>query len=341
MKTEECNWATYLPVPFIMMDHNMDLVKASRSIFPLFRISAPDSQNAEGLSELTSYLLSKPDFVSAVGEVTLRLSTPGSRDRVRWIDGDRVFDIDISAMPPKEEPIFGLHFNDVTQIIAVEQGLEYLRNYLEQMIDNLPLGIVVVDKNETITTMNRVQEEYILLGNNPASRLTTIGSNIYEVLPTHKHPPWVEGHAGAKFHNEYTLPDGEKNRTFSIEIIPFLGAQEERIGAMHITEEITERLQLQADSQAAEVLSARLETLKKTAGTLNRGINNKLMSIMCSIQVVSSGEHTLPEKKTKLLEEAMDEAEIIAQFIRDLANLKEIKPADYAQAEKMINIQRK
>ena len=51
-----------------------------------------------------------------------------------------------------------------------------------------------------------------------------------------------------------------------------------------------------------------------------------------------SGEHALPEKKLKLLEEAMDETEIIAQFIRDLANVKEIKTVDYHKAEKMLNI---
>jgi len=338
MNIEEHNWSTYLPIPFVVLDQNMDLVDASRAAFSLFRIRYREMQKAEGLAELSDYLLNRMSFVSAIGEATLRLSNLGSRDRVRWIDGDRIFDIDISSMPPKEEPVFGLHFKDITKRINLEHEQEHFRNYLEQMIDSLPLGIVVVDNSMTITAMNRVQEEYMLINDNPVSRLTAIGSRICDIMPDHEYNSWDRGQTKATYENEYTITDGEKIRTFSTDVIPLLDENREVIGAMHITEEITEHLQLLAEAHEAEVLAARFETLQQTATTLNHNINNKLMGIMCSIQVVRSGEHALPEKKLKLLEEAMDETEIIAQFIRDLANVKEIKTVDYHKAEKMLNI---
>lgn len=322
MNTAEHHWSIHLPVPFILIDQNMDLVNASRAVLSLFRIRYREAQESEGLAELSNYLLSRTSFASAIGEATLRLKTLGSRDRVRWIDGDRIFDIDISSMPHEESTAFGLYFKDITQRVNLERSQEYFRNYLEQIIDSFPQGIAVVDKNLIITSMNRVQEEYLKTNHIPVSRLTAIGSQICDIMPDHTPCSWESGNVEASYDNKYTIQDGEEKRTFSANVIPLLNEKEEVIGALHITEEITERLKLQTEALEAKVLATRLETLEQSAITLNDGINNKLMNIMCGLQVVHSGEHALPENKLNLIKEAIDETEIIAQFIRDLAHIK-------------------
>jgi PAS domain S-box-containing protein len=339
------DWSTHLPVPLVVLDENLDLIDASRAAFSMFRIRYRSSNKARSLEELSNYLLGSPSFVSIIGAASLKLTRLGSQDRVRWNDGERVFDIDIGTMPPEECLRYGLYFQNVTKQIEFERSREVTRNYLEQMIDSLPLGIVVVDCDMCITAMNRVQQEFMALHGSPSSLLSAVGARLFELLPEHESFPWQDVaerlFVERKPINDlkYSCKIDGDTRTFSVNVIPLQEESGEVIGAMHITEEITETLRLQEEARESEVLSARLETLQHTVVTLNHVINNKLMGIMCSIEVVRSAGEPVPESKQKVLADVMDEVDKIARFIRDLAEIKEIKITDYLKGgEKMLDV---
>ncbi len=108
---------------------------------------------------------------------------------------------------------------------------------------------------------------------------------------------------------------------------------------MHLTEDISEKVRLMADARDADMLAARLETLQHTVVTLNHVINNKLMTLMCNLEVVRSTGEPLTPTKLRMVNEAQDEAESIAQFIRDLSNVREIKITDYLKGgQKMLDV---
>ncbi len=339
------DWSTHLPIPLIILDENLDVVDASKAMFSLFQIRYRASNKERSLEELSAYLDASPSFFSVVGEASLKLTRVGSKDRVRWRDGGHVFDIDIGTMPPDENLQYGLYFENVTKAIEFERSREMTRNYLEQMIDSLPVGIVVVDCDMCVTAMNRVQQEFMALRGSPASLLNAVGVHLFDLLPEHEGYRWKDV-AEQLFverkpvkNLEYACSIDGNTRTFSVEVIPLQEDTGEVIGAMHITKEITETLRLEEEARETEVLSARLETLQHTVVTLNHVINNKLMGIMCSIEVVRSAGEPVSESKQKVLADVMDEVDKIAQFIRDLASIKEIKITDYLEGgEKMLDV---
>ena len=345
MNAEIKEWSTHLPVPLVVLDENLDLVDASRAAFSMFRIRYRESDKARSLEELGDYLLSHKAFVSSVGEASLKLTRLGSKDRIRWHDDDRIFDIEVSTMPPLGTMHYGLHFQDVTKKIEFERSREVTRNYLEQMIDSLPLGIVVVDCDMCITAMNRVQQEFLALRGSNSSLLSAVGTRLYDLLPEHDGFSWnsISDHLfvdkKAICGIEYTCNIDDVERTFSVNLIPLQEENGDVIGAMHITEEITEKLRLLAEAHETEVLSARLETLQHIVVTLNHVINNKLMGIMCSVEIVRSTGEPLCETKLKVLNDVMNESQNIADFIRDLADIKEIKITDYLKGgQKMLDV---
>jgi len=339
------NWSTHLPVPLVVLDENLDLIDATRAVFSMFRVRYRSSNKEQSLEELSKFLMGNSSFVSIVGEASLKLTRLGSQDRIRWNDGERVFDIDVSTMPPEDRLHYGLYFQNVTKQIEFERSRELTRNYLEQMIDSLPLGIVVVDCDMCVTAMNRVQQEYMALHGSPSSLLNAVGSRLCDLLPEHENLPWQDV-ANRLFVERKAINDiiynckiNGETRTFSVHVIPLKEESGEVIGAMHITDEITETLRLQEEARESEVLSARLETLQHTVVTLNHVINNKLMGIMCSIEVVRASGEPIPDSKQKVLADVMDEVDKIANFIRDLAHIKEIKITDYLEGgEKMLDV---
>lgn len=338
-------WSTHLPVPLVVLDENLDLVDASRAAFSMFRIRYRNSDKDRSLQELSAYLMQEQSFVSVIGEVSLKLTRVGSQDQISWQNGARMFDIEISAMPPDDGMHYGLFFQDVTKKIEFEKSREITRNYLEQMIDSLPLGIVVVDCEMCITAMNRLQQEFLALRGDESSLLHAVGTRLYDLLPPHEGHSWNEVSERLFVDKqairgiEYTCDIENEKRTFSVSLIPLQEENGNVIGAMHVTEEITEKLRLLAEAHESAMLSARLETLQHTVVTLNHVINNKLMGMMCSIEIVRSTGEPMSETKLTVLNDVMNGAQNIADFIRDLADIKEIKTTDYLKGgQKMLDV---
>lgn len=337
-------WFDYLPAPFIVLNEQMDFVNASRAAYSMFRSRFRPTDRQKSLANLSERLMDNPSFLSLVGAATMRLTKLGSRETVRWQNADRTYDIEIFTLPPEKELHFGLLFEDVTQRLLFERSRETSRTYLEQMIDSLPLGIVVVDCDMRITAMNKLQQHFLQMNGTRESRLDVVGSNIMDWLPEQENVSW--GDAMERLSSkreplrgiEYTSVIAGTEHIFTVDLIPLIDKHCEVIGAMHVTEDITERRRLEAEAHESEVISARLDTLKQIVVTLNHVVNNTLTGIICNIEVVRSIGEPLPQDKTDLLNDVTKEAHSIAAFIRDLTDIKEIKTTDYLEGEKMLDV---
>ena len=345
MNMNHTDCLTHLPVPMVVLNDRLDLIGASRKAFSLFRVRFRAEAGKENLTELAGVLMKDQSFVYAVGEASLKLTRVGSNTALRWSGNDRIYDIQIAAMPGPDNLQYGLCFEDVTKKLDIEYNREITRSYLEQIIDSLPIGIVVTDCDMRVTAINRAQQELMAAQGDNISLLSAIGTLLSDLLPQHDDMPWnqLNNHLfkqrKAIHRLEHSSMENGKKRTYSSSILPLQKESGDLIGAMHITEDITEKLRLMAEAQDADLLAARLETLQHTVVTLNHVINNKLMSLMCNIEIVRTSGEPLSPNKMRMLEEAQDEAEGIAQFIRNLGDIKEIKITDYLKGgQKMLDV---
>jgi PAS domain S-box-containing protein len=345
MSPSVSTWLTHIPVPIIVLDDKMEIVDASRSAFSMFHTRYRSSDMSASLSELSEYLLAKVSFVSCIGMMTMKLRRLGSRDRIRWQDAGRTYDVEVFTLPPEEGMYYGLMFEDITKRIEFERSRETTRNYLEQMIDSLPLGIVVVDCDMRITALNRVQQEFLHMTDSATtSRLQAVGCSLMELLPVQENISWVEvkeqifKRAQPLRDMEYCSKVNGTTRIFSVDLIPLVDKHQEVIGAMHITEEVTEKRKLQEEAQESEVLTAKFDTLRQIMVTLNHVVNNTLTGMICNIEVVRSMDEPISNEKQAMLDEVMRGAHSIATFIQHLLEMKEIKTIDYLEGEKMLEV---
>lgn len=346
MSTLKTDCILNIPSPLVILNDSLDLMGASRMAFSMFRVRYVPQKKHDNLAALSDILLQDQSFVFAVGESTLKLTRVGSSTSLRWSKGNRVFDIEIAAMDNHEGGLlFALCFNDISRKMEVEHGRETTRNFLEQIIDSLPIGIVVVDRDMRITAINRAQQEMMAAPENDVSILSAVGSLLYDFMPQHDGLPWT--HVADRLFKEkkaihrleHSREANGAIRTYSSSVLPLQRENGEVIGAMHLTEDISEKVRLMADARDADMLAARLETLQHTVVTLNHVINNKLMTLMCNLEVVRSTGEPLTPTKLRMVNEAQDEAESIAQFIRDLSNVREIKITDYLKGgQKMLDV---
>lgn len=331
MSMDYNEWAIHLPVPLVVLDENMDVVDASRAAFSLFRIRFRPSRQAESLKELSDFLMEKQSFISLVGEASLKLSGLGSRDHLIWTLDERSFEIEISSMPPEESMHYGLYFKDVTQVLEFEKSRELTRNYLKQIIDSLPAGIVVIDRDLVITALNRSMHKLVAGRNSITPGINMLGLKISDILPACAGESWNEV-AERVFVQQESLSEcrydcvinGEKC-VFEVELLPLRNSDGELIGAVYITQDLTDVLSLQEEARHNETIAAKTETLHQTVTAINNVVHTKMMTILCNLKAVLAEEDALSNQAAPILADVLDEAEQIEQFIRDLSNKSELK----------------
>ena len=89
----------------------------------------------------------------------------------------------------------------------------------------------------------------------------------------------------------------------------------------------------------ARLLAERLEAVRETAITVNHEINNPLMTILATAQVLLLSQDDLNERTRERLKVIEREVKRIAEVTRRLQTLDELKTDDYiAEGPKMIDL---
>lgn len=201
-----------------------------------------------------------------------------------------------------------------------ELSLKEQRIFNRSLVSSLHSGFMLTDREGSITFANQAIEECTgwrvpeIIGN----RLEVIFPGLIEVLQLElTRQPWER-----KFETEIESSSGEK-RWLAFSFNDLINLEDEYDGLIIVTDEITQRRELEGELRKSEKLAA----VGSLAAGIAHEIRNPLASISGSIQMLNA-ELNLIDDNAKLMDIIMREVERLNTLITDFLEFARPKPLE-------------
>ncbi len=199
--------------------------------------------------------------------------------------------------------------------------LERLKDYSENIIESLTVGVAVLDRNGRIIGWNRVLE-----GNFAKKKKETIGESLERVLGAENfavlYPSATQEDFNLLSEIPLTMPSGDK-RIFDVAKTPLLDNSLNPYGTILVFEDITDKIRLQQQLVTSEKLAS--------IGLLSAGVAHEINTPLTGI---SSYVQMLQKKITdvhfaKILEKIETQTDRVSRIIKNLLSFAR-NPSDLA-----------
>jgi len=335
----------YAPCTLVIVDRDLNPLSGSRKGFSVFGVRLRRGLPDEALQDLNRAMRQEAGFVKAAAQAVAQAQRPGSETQFRWERGGRAYEVTMGMLNRGEKGAYLLLFDDVTQQMQFEETRDLARRYLEDILNNIQLGVVVLNREMRITTMNQAQETFLHRLGIWMNWVEAIGMPVSELVPQDVKSLWAEitervlgqGETYKAPRRIYDTPEGDL--TLSVEVTPLKDQHGTVIGAIQVAEDVTERVRLEEELREAEIVAERLEAVRQTAITVNHEVNNPLMTILATTQVLLLYQENLDGRTRERLKVIEREVKRIAEVTRRLQTLDALKTDDYvADGPKMIDL---
>lgn len=335
----------YAPCAMVMMDTSLAPLACSRKGFSVFGLRPHRDPVPEDLVALKEVLQADSGLMSELSNTLDRLRRPGSDAHFRWVRGGRTYEVTIGALGRGEDRSFLVLFQDVTQQIQFEETRETARRFLEDILNNVQVGVIVLNRDMRITNMNRTQELFLQRLGVWLSWVEAIGKPMSELIPDDPPERWelitetVLGQGKAYEEARCVYETSEGDLILSVEVTPLKDQDGQVIGAIQVSEDVTERVRLESELRVAEIIAERLQAVKETAITVNHEVNNPLTTILGAAQMLLLSQDGLSDKVRQRLQLIEQEVKRIAKVTQRLKDLDELKTDDYiSDGPKMLDL---
>lgn len=333
-----------LPTAYLVFDDALRPLSGSRKGFSVFGVRLRrDDGVADRLADLSA-AIEKAGFSEPLSAAVAGLTRAGAETDFQWEREDRIYAVRVSRLTDGDG--IGVVIENVTQQVRHEATRDTARRFLEDILNNVQLGVIVLNDEMRITTMNNAQERFLHRLGVYISWLESVGTPVSELLTDDAHA-WEEitervverGETVEHPRTRFQTDDGEL--VLSIAITPLRDASGKVVGAIQVSEDVTERVRLEEGLHAAEMVAGRLEAVRETAITVNHEINNPLTTILAIAQVLLMSPEKLDEKTLERLQTVEREVKRIAEVTQRLQTMDELKRDDYIpEGPKMIDIRK-
>jgi two-component system NtrC family sensor kinase len=211
--------------------------------------------------------------------------------------------------------------------------IEAQRRFTAKVIDSLPLGLYVIDREYRVQAWNRKRET----GTQGIPREQALGRAVFEVL--HRQPREL---LRREFDEVFTSgriqvyeSEGEDGRQYRITKIPMRQDDRDVSHLITIGEDITDWKSVQAQIAQSEKLAA----IGQLAAGIMHEINNPLATIGACVDAVAANAEDAPEKVRQAIDEYLrimdSEVERCKRIVNNLLDLS--RPRGGAKADVDVN----
>ena len=231
-------------------------------------------------------------------------------------------DINTAAVELESRPFLVGFFTDVTARRRAEQALHASREKFRSIVDHIGIGVALISPRLEILELNRQMKEWF-----PS---VTPGDGIlcyaHFNAPPRPEPcaycPTIKTLRDGRVHEAITeTPAGEQIRRYRVISSPVLDAEGSVTAAIEMVEDITDRMEMEAQLQQQQKLAS--------VGTLARGmaheINNPIMGIMNYAQLIQDRLGT-ESREAEFATEIGREAKRVATLVKNLLSFSSREP---------------
>ena len=326
-----------LPIAAALLDDSLQVLDCSRRCLVLFDVVAGGT-DVEALSQALSAATGLGDELALA---TARLVAPGDAESFEWRREDRLFEVTATA-DDDDRRTFLVIFADVTDTRQIEQIQQQARNYLEQILADIPLGVAVLDERLRITFVNDAGLRQLSRIGEKTELIDVIGSGTQDLIPAGAGQRWHELAANARDDGQradgarerFPLADGDE-LALDVAAHPLHNRRGESLGAILVIEDVTEKARLENEVIRME----RLATVGQMVITVNHEINNPLAIIATSAQAERLLNRDLNEKTVAKLLTIEAQVKRISEVTERLRTMEQVESEDYiTDGPKMIDI---
>jgi PAS domain S-box-containing protein len=327
------------PRPLVVVDGSLQVCAFSDKVRSLFVLSS-QGDSGESCTRLSAAIEESADLGDAIALATARLLGAGDEERFTWSHRGRSYEVVVVATGATGER-FAVLFEDVTHRSMSEDILTNARRHLEQMLDSIPLGVVVLNEGLRITSINRRQLEFLARLGIGLDLLDAVGSTLADSLSGELGGRWQAlcesaAQAGERVeeHRE-TFATAGGDLVLSIMATPLINRESRSVGAMLVCEDVSEQTRLEQELLRVE----KLATIGQMVITVNHEINNPLNIISNNAQTMRLLNPDLDEKLLTKLHTIEAQVRRISEVTARLREMDDVTTNDYiAEGPQMVDV---
>lgn len=325
------------PRPVLLVDDALEIRGYSRKVFSVFGLRFRDNAD-DPQGNLDRVLASEQDLGDELALATTRVERPGDEETFDWEHRKRNYAVTLHA---REDGTFLVLFEDTTDYAVSEEILMNARGYLEHILSNIPLGVIVLNSELRITSMNRQEHRFLKRMGVEFTLVDAIGATLDELLPAAMGSGWQAlcqqvldtGIRAEEVKKSFAESGGEL--VLNTIATPLPDTMGQTAGVILIADDVTEEARLEKELVKAE----KLATVGQMVITINHEINNPLTIISSNAQTLRILNKDLDEQARAKLIRIEDQVKRIAEVTERLRKLDEIATNEYIRdGEQMIDV---
>ena len=328
------------PLPVLAIDEGLGVVAYSQRALGVFGLRSRGSAERSTAEQLGQALAADTALGDQLALATARLTRPGDEESFSWRRQERTFEVRV-CRTEEEQDVFLVILEDDTDRTISEDILFNARHYLEHILSNIPLGLVVLNRDLRITSINRQQLRFLERMGIELSLVDAIGTTLAELLPGGAGPAWhqtcetvLQGDESAG-EAKQTYPTERGDLVLSVAAISLPDHYGQIGGVMLTCDDVTEQTRLELELVRVE----KLATVGQMVITVNHEINNPLSIISSSAQSVRLLNPDLAEKIVNKLHTIEEQVKRISAVTERLRHMQEVETDEYiASGPQMIDV---
>jgi PAS domain S-box-containing protein len=246
----------------------------------------------------------------------------------KTVDGDFLTSDDVALLETLAGYI-GIAIQNARLYASLEQKVseyERLKDFNESIVESISVGVLAVDLEDRIESWNSQMEVMYAL-----PRWRAVGRPLSEVMPPAFVGEFCHVRQNTGIHNLYKFrldtPTGETRRV-NVAIAPLVTRKFSVIGRLIIIDDITERIELEAQLAQADKLSS----IGLMAAGVAHEVNTPLAVISSYAQMLSKQVHG-DEKKVALLEKITRQTFRASEIVNNLLNFSRTSGAEFGDVD--------
>ena len=315
----DLNTFSYMPGALLVVRRDLDIVSATRRGAAIFGVRL--RRDAKELENLNKALQTEKALCAQVQQIMAEIHRPDAEMQFPWEKGERRYQVTLKTLGRGAAQFYALLFDDLTQQLLFEETQTSARRYLEDILNNIHLGVVVTNRDLRITNINRTQESFFHRLGVQISWVEAIGLSLCDLCSQDENIDWesIDEHVIQKQKvyrdpkRAYKTPEGDL--FLSIEITPLTDTHGKVVGAIQVSEDVTK--QVQQEQQLQSSLKA-LSDANNELFNVNRELEQKARDLEAMNQTIREERAKTEEIQRRLIGEMQRELQIAHTMQMDL-----------------------